>query len=283
MKLSVFWNHIQEAAAQQKLDVKEVLRRVRAAGVSHLELELAEIDEKREELLPLIRESGFGVSCVYGFHNWQNGDYASGRHQVDTALELGAVGILVIPGFVTGAEADEMNRLTDDAEALWRWLDGNKCVRHMVEGLKETVRYAAGRLDVVMEDFDGATAPFATLNGLRYFMDRVPGLRFAMDCGNFAYSDEDAMTAFEQLYPLIVHVHTKDRGEEKAVLAKHLKFNRGLASVAAGDGYLPVGDIVSKLLSDGYNGFFAIEHFGSPDHLRDILRSAAYLQSGEKN
>ena len=283
MKLSVFLNHIQEGARQQGISFEEALSQVRSFGVSGIELELADYDREGEKLINTLRDAGFVISWVYAFHHWDEGkNYESGEHHVDAALALGASGILVIPGFVSEEEAVEMNRLTGDKEALFAWMDGNAKVQGMVEGLKHMIAYADGRIPLTLEDFDGAIAPFATMNGLCYFMDRVPGLRFAMDCGNFAYSDEDAWTAFETLQDLVVHVHTKDRGEEENVKAQGLKWNKGLAAVAVGDGYMPVARVTETMLGKGYKGWFAIEHFNSPDHMTAIRRSAEFLGSFEK-
>lgn len=282
MKLSVFLNHIREGAKQQGLSEAEALKKVREKGISGIELDLGDYDREGDGLMDSLRQAGFGISWVYGFHQWEAGtNFATGEHHVDVALKVGASGILVIPGFVSEEEAVEMNRLTADKDALYAWMDGNAKVQGMVAGLKHMMEYADGRIHLTLEDFDGSTAPFATLNGLCYFMDHVPGLKFAMDCGNFAYSDEDAWTAFVTLHDRIVHVHTKDRGEEPEVRAKGLKVNKGLAAVAAGDGYMPVGSVVETMQKEGYQGWYAIEHFNSEDHMTAMARSAAYLKSFE--
>ena len=51
-----------------------------------------------------------------------------------------------------------------------------------------------------------------------------------------------------------------------------------LLPVAAGDGYIPVGALVERLLQNGYDGYFAIEHFDAPNQRESILRSAAFLR-----
>lgn len=42
-------------------------------------------------------------------------------------------------------------------------------------------------------------------------------LKFTLDTGNFAYSDEDAVQAYEVLKDYIVHVHCKDRNVDPAL------------------------------------------------------------------
>ena len=281
MKLSVFLDHVVRAAEQTGRTEEEILRIAHDCGVTGIELNLEDIRSQGAALAARLKQAGFEISCIYMRHDWTKGDYSSGDEQVDAALRLGASGILVVPGFVAEDEAKEMNALSRGADELFDWMDGNETVRHMVRGLNRMVERADGRIFVSLEDYDYWAAPYAGLNGLKYFMDRVPGLSFTMDCGNFAYSDEDAMEGFRALRDRIVHVHTKDRGEDAEVVSRKLSYNQGLLPAAAGDGYLPVGDVVKELLTGGYRSWFALEFFGSRDHLDYIRRSAAYLKSLE--
>ena len=77
-------------------------------------------------------------------------------------------------------------------------------------------------------------------------------------------------------------MHCKDRGEENRRLQAgkngKLSINRGLASVAAGDGYLPIGELVRRLREIGYDDYLAIEHFDAPNQELCIRRSAEFLQ-----
>lgn len=42
-------------------------------------------------------------------------------------------------------------------------------------------------------------------------MKNVPGLKYTLDTGNFAFSDENVLEAMEVMKDYIVHVHCKDR------------------------------------------------------------------------
>ena len=95
--------------------------------------------------------------------------------------------------------------------------------------------------------------------------------------GNFAYSDENVWDAYTLLQEYIVHVHCKDRGEEPN--CSENIYNRGLATIPVGKGYLPIGALEEKLATKGYDGYLAIEHFGSSDQFTYLLDSAAYLKS----
>ena len=276
MKLSVFFDHLKQAAQQKNMPLDEILKAARDCGIEGVEINLSSL--KDASVPEALEKAGLKISCVFAFHDWADtADYSSGIRQIDAALQYGAEAVMAVPGQLSGEEAGEMTRLMGNKKAFVEWLDASERVQRQIEGVRKMIEYSAGRLPVFMEDFDAATAPYAGINGLDYFLQSCPGLRLAFDTGNFAYSDECSLEAFGQLGQYTAHVHCKDRGEEKATLAKQLNHNRGLAPVPVGFGYIPVGRIVSKLLSGGYDGWLAIEHYGAPDQLGYMRKSAAYL------
>ena len=131
----------------------------------------------------------------------------------------------------------------------------------------------------MLEDFDSADAPFGTSSQMLYFLQTIPGLKACLDTGNFEFFGEDLPDAYNRLKGRIVHVHCKDRtlSRPDALYGSHAVDGRILYPAAVGEGFLPLEDVVKKLLDDGYKGGFSIEHFGSPDMLGDILRSAVNL------
>lgn len=213
MRLSVFFDHVREAAAQTGKPLREVLSLCRAEGVEGLEIRDLHLREREVELSP-----------------------------------------------------------EDTAACMAR----NPAVCRMRDRLRLLVAEAEQhQVTVTLEDFDGAREPYARCAQLRWFMEQVPGLRFTLDTGNFAFSDEDVLAAQTLLASWVAHVHCKDRGEESGMTER--QHCRGLAPVAVGDGYLPVDEVVRCLKAGGYQGFLAIEHFGARDQLGAIRRSARYL------
>ena len=59
-------------------------------------------------------------------------------------------------------------------------------------------------------------------------------------------------------------------------------FIQSIGELAVGDGRIPIKEVVTKLLSSGYNGYFAIEHFGAGDQIKFMERSARFLKNIEK-
>jgi len=49
-------------------------------------------------------------------------------------------------------------------------------------------------------------------------------------------------------------------------------------SASVGSGIIPMKETVDRLLANGYNGAFAIEHFGSLKQLDDMLASVKWLK-----
>lgn len=269
MKISVFYDHIVEAAEQTDKSIQDILKIVRNAGVTGLEINLTCLMENEKDITKWMQDAQMEISCIYEFYDWGNTeDISKGKMQVDMAAKMGAGKVLVVPGFVTEDEAKEMHK------SGVTFLNQNPHVQQMKHALAEIVRYAQTKdIKVTLEDFDLNIAPYATADGLLWFMQQVPGLRFTMDTGNFAYSDEDAWAGFEKLRGYVAHVHCKDRGEE----GLSFTYNKGLASCPVGAGYMPIEKVIKALKQDGYDDYLAIEHFGAKDQLQFMEQSAQYL------
>ena len=127
MKLSVFYDHITEACTQRKLPVQEVLKQVRDAGITGIEISLSQLLDKKEEILENFRDADLCISSIYEFYDWGNqGDLSHGRNQVETAYEVGAGKILVVPGFVSAKEAAQFRRKNHSYKELAACMAQNK-------------------------------------------------------------------------------------------------------------------------------------------------------------
>lgn len=263
MKLSVFYDHIVDAATQSNRSLLEICKCVREYGISAVEMDYNRLSENEEEIIGYLHESELEISCIYRIFDFgHDPNPQPGFELIDTAKRVGAKNVLVIPGFI---QKDE------DADAA-------------LENMKQTVsavcQYAkAHEITVTMEDFDNKSAPFATVSQVKWFMEQVPGLVCAFDTGNFIYMEEDVLEALPVLNSYIGHLHCKDRSldikpfEEPLLTVK----GRALYSSPVGSGCIPIKEIVVHMLEQGYEGYFAIEHFGSKQQLEDMKRSSEYL------
>ncbi len=277
-KMSVFWDHVAEGATQSGKTAETIMMQAAEAGVKGLDVRLSDLLNPANDVKGILDRAQMNVSCIYETYDWGNNpDITLGKKHVDTAAECGASAILVIPGFLDDAQADELKALTS-REEIFKYMSESKAISNMKSALIQMVEYAKDKgVSVTLEDYDGHFAPFARVDELLWFMQNVPGLKYTLDMGNFAYSDEDVCLGYQTLQEYIVHVHCKDRGAE--VGYESCKVSKGLAAVPVGSGYIPIRQLQEKLITKGYKGYFAIEHFGASDQVQFILDSAEFLKN----
>lgn len=305
MKISVFYDHILQASEQSGKNVLTVCREVKEAGIDAVEIRLGNL-LGNDEVFEYLGDAKLEISCIYDFYDMPGCDEkAHMENHINTAALVGAKNILVVPGFFKESndncdEESELNYYSEyshNYECLKIIFNSGPTVQAMIKNLNYMVEYAADKgVTVTVEDFDGYTSPLSTINGVRYFIEHVPGLKHTLDCGNYVFSDEDVMEAWDVLKDNVVHVHCKDRGAEEVLefvksVEKHgstnvekggltkKKFNKGLAPVATGEGYLPIKEIVTELKEKNYDGYLAIEHFDAPEQRECMKRSAEFLRT----
>lgn len=267
MKISVFYEHIAEAAIQENKKVSDICKIASSFGIKGVEIENARLLREKEEVIKNLNDADMEISCMYGFFDFAHkDDVADGIKMIDLAEELHIKKVMLIPGFLKKYE-------------FWKPFYQKKLDK-MVNYLSEICTYAKEKnIMVVLEDFDDKIAPFATANQLMYFYNKIPGLYCAFDTGNFLYSEEDALEVLPLFIDRIGHVHCKDRtftvkeGENPKATIK----GRNMYSCAVGSGCIAMKEIVKTILKSGYHDYFSIEHFGSLQQLRDMEISAQWL------
>ncbi|MBR6791031.1 MAG: sugar phosphate isomerase/epimerase [Oscillospiraceae bacterium] len=264
MKKAIFFEHIKTAAEQTGRTVEDILAEVRGMGYEGLECSADHFEGRREEFRELLAKSGFVISSVYRFFDFghRTDSEEIGRYLDDLAY-LGAEKTLIVPGFFT-AESDRKAEFEE-----------------MIRALRLVCEMAAERgITVTLEDFDDVNSPCRNIAGLRRFMDEVPGLRFTLDTGNFRYSCEDVLEGYEALKDRLGHVHLKDRSENPLTEGdsgpKALD-GKILYPAPAGEGYIPIRECIERTKADGYDSWYAAEHFNCADTLAYIRRSADFL------
>lgn len=267
MKLSVFYDHILQAAEQTGRAIPDLLNEVSRAGIEAVEINMTYLRE-HEETLGLLHDAGLSVSCVYEFYGMEaSAERMKALRHVKTAKKAGAGLILVVPGFLAEETAD-FAACVPDYGKICDFLNGNIKALRMAKGLSRITSLAKRHgITTVIEDFDHESSPISCTGGMRWFAERIPGLRFTFDTGNFIVYGEDPFSAWELMQDRVVHVHCKDRGQQ---------------AVAVGDGRLPMRELLGKIAASGYEGYYAIEHFDAVCQMDCIGRSAAFLRSIDK-
>lgn len=282
-KISVFYDHIKEANEQSHIEIGAMMKQFANAGIKAMEANYFEVKEHKEAFQKYKNSYGMGLSCLYAnIDLGKNPQDEEAKKLIDLAVEVGCNKVLMIPGFLSDKEALELAARKESMEDTFSFMERSVQIQNMKKGLSDLCEYALEKgVTVTLEDYDDYHAPFATKHQLLWFMQNVPKLRLTLDMGNFAYSDEDVVEAYELLKTYIVHVHCKDRGQEEMKGQK--EYNKGLKSVVTGSGYLPIDVLVTDLIQKGYLGYFAIEHFGFNEQFLGIQKSATYLMQLHKS
>ncbi|HEY5586523.1 MAG TPA: sugar phosphate isomerase/epimerase [Ruminiclostridium sp.] len=266
MHISVFFNHIVEASEQTGCSIDEVLKKVRSFGIDSVEFDMGELPEPME-MYNRLQNAGLSVSSIYGFYNFgQNPEGKLGYDQVDMALAMHANKIMIIPGFLKGNILAE--RETEK--------------QNMLKAMQQICEYAdAYKVLVTIEDFDDETSPIAISDGMLWFATQIPSLKVTFDTGNFMYSCEPELVAFDKLKSRIVHVHCKDRSVKK-IEGEEPKANMEgtlMYSSPVGYGVIHMKEIIAMLKEMDYQGTLTIEHFGSLNHIDYMEKSAKWIKS----
>lgn len=268
MKISVFYEHILEAANQSSMSVLDVCKEAASYGIMGVEIEDKRLMENEDEIMKILKISDLEISCIYGFFDFSHKcDVRDGFKIVDLAKRVNSKKVMLIPGFIKGFEKISFIY--------------NRKIERMVSALNAISNYAKeNNIIMVLEDFDDKIAPYCNIYGLKYFIDHVQGLGCAFDTGNFLYSEEDSFDALPVFIDKIAHVHCKDRTfkEKEGEIPKETVKGRKMYSCAVGSGCIKMKDILEKIIASGYDDYFAIEHFGSLCQLRDMKESAMWLQ-----
>ncbi len=241
IRLSVFFDHILQAEEQTGKHIPELLAEVKEEGISAVEINRTYLLE-HPETLEMLETAGLQVSCIYEFYALERGrETEKARRHIEIARKAKAGKILIVPGFFS-VETEEFVNCVPDREKVWDYLSHSEKALRMAEGLREIVEMAGSRnavkdekitephgiagvkkiadsqsaaditpITVVIEDFDDRNSPIASVSGMKWFAEQVPGLCFTFDTGNFIIHGEDIFAAWEELKDKVVHVHCKDR------------------------------------------------------------------------
>ena len=262
MKKSVFYHHIAEAARQTNMPIQDIIRQVHSMGIGWAEADLADL-KRDDTIAQMLLSEGMGISSIYGFYDFGcSQDGSAGFEHVDLAKKLGCGRVMIIPGFYTSDDRVQYER------------------DKMLAAMKEMCEYAESKgIIPTIEDFDDSKSPIATAEQMMWFAERIPQLMITFDTGNFMYSGQSELEAFELLKDRIVHVHCKDRSlEENDGELKLTVDGRAMYPAPVGSGCIKIKEILSALSSRGYDGIYTIEHYGTSDQLTYIKKSAEFLE-----
>ena len=272
MKMSVFFDHILQAQEQTGKALEELLKGVRTSGVEAVEIRL-EYMQNNKDIVYKLKQADLAVSCIYEFYDMGcHDERKKAQMHIAAAVQVGAKRVLVVPGFLHGFESKQMQYKMRNPRAIEAFLQGNKKIRCMVEGLSYIAKLGAKEgVVVTVEDFDDPNSPLSGMYGIRWFLEQIPELQYTLDTGNYLFYEEKVLEAWELLKDRVVHVHCKDRLESDN------------ASTTVGTGYIPFEEIWKRLKAQEYEGYLAIEHFDVADQEECMRHSAENLLKISRN
>lgn len=238
-RISIFSDHIAVIAEQQHISFREAAQKVYDMGYRGVDVWYT-IDPAQQQTLD---EIGFRHASSISQIDFTTGEHSEEvRQSIEFMQQHGYDKVLLVPGLLPENPSEELL----------------KEVYYRTEAYAHACRMAG--LEVMIEDYDNPRSPCYNTASLDRLFTVAPSLNHVFDTGNYCFAGEDVMTALFHFAPRIHHVHLKDR-----------KSMKDYASMAVGDGIVPMQDVIVGLLTTGYQGWFTVEHFGAPD-------MAAYAQ-----
>ena len=271
MEFGTFYQQVERAV--QAGDVKSIpaaLEAYKQMGLSYVDVDsgIATPDASPQELLKSLKDCGIRVGSVFCWHRFPHmeSNYMElmrehTKKQLDYIAALECDIFMPVP-FVGGVHATpEDRRICQD-----------KIVEYLADVVEQSKAY---QIRPVLENYSAISCPFATVEDIAYLLDKVPGLDYVLDCGNFWFNNSDVLEAANRFADKTIHVHLKDViGNPDGAI----KVDGNAAdSVAIGDGEIPFPEIFSILKKSGYNGGLTIEINSSPDLFERTKKSLDYL------
>ncbi len=264
MKLSVFYDHVLDAAKTQRCSIQDMLKTIKGFGYTAVECNHEHIAEDPAGFRTFLSQHGLQISCVCKWFNFGPG---FDNTQIETFLNDCAAAqvktVLVIPGLF----AKDMDR----EKQTQNMLCALQCLCEKAEKLG---------IVVTLEDLDQIQTPFATQQQLSDVFGQIPALKFTCDTGNFYYHGIDLLPAFEKLQDRLVHVHLKDRSLKRLTpgdQGTQTPDGKTIFPAPTGSGVIPMREFLNTVLQTGYTGYFTVEHYGAANQLDFMQKSAGWM------
>ena len=247
LRLSIFAQHVEEIARQEKLTLAEAADKVKALGYDGVDI----TTEMSDETVMVFRQAGFEIPCVIGWPKFEqscNATYCA--ETLAKAKFAGAKLVMLVPGFYT----NEVDRAAQFDTIVSR-------TRAFAEDAAKL------GFSTAIEDFDDRKSPTCGRDQVAKFLTGAPMVGLVFDTGNFPFVGEDSREAEKQFADRIVGFHLKDRPSAGS-----------RASVSVGSGCVPMTEIIAAARAKGFDGWYTVEHFGATNMLEQATASAKYLK-----
>ena len=236
-KISIFCDHIETVARQQGISFAEAATMIKELGYSGADIKVFQGNDRIKTLDSL----GFAHACAISDIDYSKGDQKDLEDKTLAFMkEKGFDRLLLVPGLMP----EGFSQAERDA------------ARQRIAAFAS--RVVAEGFEIMVEDYDNARSLCYNTERLDSLFALSDDLGLVYDSGNFLFAGEDPMECFEHFRDRIGHVHLKDRTSPT-----------NMACVPAGEGCIPIFEIIDRLTRSGYDGWFTVEQYGSRHMLED--------------
>jgi len=276
MNKSMFGAYLYYYAKEKGLSLTDAAKAVRKLGLDSIDIDLDDLGGySLDEYEVALKASGLTMIGVHGLAQFaakdpkrQKAEYARAQEMIDVAVRFGATQILVVPGIpgVIDGVADKPRAVTEIVKGI-RW---------MIAAAKPH------GITISIENFSRIETPYATIGECLSLLNKVDGLGFTYDTGNFACRGVDELEAYDRLRPHFVHVHFKDWliGDHADCIP--VLDGRKFVCSGIGEGFIHCEEVLNRLKTDGYNGALVLEFnaFSADEEVSPYLeRSMKWLNA----
>ncbi len=264
MRLGTFYDHILEAAKQTGMPIEAVLDELHSAGYKVMNVNLASV-ENAAALKETLAAHGMSVGDAFDYVDLISlpHDNESADRILAKAGVLGAERFLFLPPMYRGMSKPD--------------IDSALC-----EGLAwASERAARHGLEPVIEAFDVGYTPLCFADIIQRALNTVPGLRLALDTGNYIHAGFDALHELKQSRGRLAgSVHLKDRTQKSQIGEPYSCLNGDTwYPCAAGEGEMHIAEVIAIIKQFGFNGVLYTEQYGSGEQLASLLRAAKFVNA----
>ena len=247
-KISIFCDHIESIARQERISFAQAATLLKECGYTGVDVRVFQ----RPEEIKTLDSLGFEHACAITEIDYSQEDQSQLEEQTLQFMDTqGYDRLLLVTGLMPESGFSQEQR---------------EAARKRIAAF--AARVAAKGYTVMVEDYDNRRS-------LSYNAERIDSLFMAskdlgivFDTGNFLFAGDDTKAQYEHFRSKIGHVHLKDRMAPD-----------NMACVPAGEGCLPVKEIIRNLKASGYDGWYTVEQYGSRNMLQDSYTAYANVFS----
>ena len=275
MKLSVFFLYLLRLAEQENLSIKQALSVAKKLGYDALDIDKEEV-KKYPQIIDDSKAAGLKIVNVYGEYDLLGGKDDNAYELIDCAVKCGAKVAMLLPGTFSKEEFPEEAKT--DTAVMRKFLEKNPKAIRALAAIKTAAKYAEEKgVVLTVESFGSPTSLTSYTSQIEWLIEKVEGLKFTFDIGNFYLNGQNIFEAYEKLNEYSVHVHCKDYLTFPPV--HHKEFSYAKISVPVGAGCAPTKEIVQLFLKNDYDGYFTAEYLGIENTLNVITQSAKFMKT----